>query len=1012
MGCFAQSRNERLEELHRRAARRDVQAQYELGEHYLNGDIIAKNSKKAKFWFKQAAKLGNVEAQVRLAHCYENGIGCRRNRAKAIGWTESAAKKGHAVAQARYGHYSENGFLGPGRRPLIGRAITWYERSAKQGFVDAQFWMGKYYEKPDSLDFVQVIDWYSKAAEQGHAEAQQALLRCFDNLGKCEPQQYLKVLANNKVASQERAASIRVTDGFPTLVEDYKIKANGFLMNAQYKEALPWLIKAANAGYPPAYGELYALYSFGGKVARDRGRERYYRQKYEEQLRWFQHRAYVGNAEAQYYYGYWQGVGARPTYARTGYPGTVRRYLAVDWYCKAAEQGHAMAQLYLGLCYEDSATSSRNLALTYRQGTETPEDKNSKLAFSWYQKAAAQGLVEAEVKMGDCYLTGRGVAKSENFAFRKYERAAKKGDARGQYALGLCYSNGSGVSKSNTEALRWVRFAAEQGLAEAQCQLGTYYLEGNIVPKNEVEGIRWIRQAVEQDFARGQFLLGNCYKMGQGVPKNDIEAVNWCRKAAEQCYPDAQYSLGVCYEEGRCIAKDEAEAMRLYHEAAKQGHVEAKQKIEPSENRKKAEKLQQQQQQEQEKLKRLEQQRIQTEKTKLAAIKNPPTASYRNADYDTAERLYLDVRYKDALPLLERAASAGYPPAYMLMADIYCDFDINRVGDQAKALECINNAQQYIEWFQLYAAADNIIAQVSLGRYYAYPTGIGVVDIRDEKKSTHWLRKAAEKGHFLAQYYLGNAYKFAYGTNRDKKEARVWYEKSAKQGYVHAKYKMGECYFDLGLMGDKSIPDYNQAKTWFRAVQAQVPDYHYLKEAIEKCDEFIRKEQEFVIKMRELASEREARDELIRKRDQEDKEKAMNDKIRTFRFKAYPEDGTHCLADHYNKRSEEELSPEDKILFRRIVNEVTKESVLKEQEKRARASAWEESRPQSPSYDTSYEDARDAARKAEKAKRRERSAEWRHLDQHDQNPRRREELEQQGYGRHGSKYKEEECTIS
>ena len=53
------------------------------------------------------------------------------------------------------------------------------------------------------------------------------------------------------------------------------------------------------------------------------------------------------------------------------------------WFRKAAEQKHANAQYYMGCMYEN--------------GYGVP--KNTEEAIKWYQKAAAQGLADAQNKL-------------------------------------------------------------------------------------------------------------------------------------------------------------------------------------------------------------------------------------------------------------------------------------------------------------------------------------------------------------------------------------------------------------------------------------------------------------------------------------------------------------------------------------------------------------------------------------------------------------------------------------
>ena len=60
---------------------------------------------------------------------------------------------------------------------------------------------------------------------------------------------------------------------------------------------------------------------------------------------------------------------------------------AVEWYRKAAEQGHGDAQLYLG-----------NM---YKNGYGVPEDL--KAAVKWYRKSAEQGNAKGQHRMGWVY---------------------------------------------------------------------------------------------------------------------------------------------------------------------------------------------------------------------------------------------------------------------------------------------------------------------------------------------------------------------------------------------------------------------------------------------------------------------------------------------------------------------------------------------------------------------------------------------------------------------------------
>lgn len=75
------------------------------------------------------------------------------------------------------------------------------------------------------------------------------------------------------------------------------------------------------------------------------------------------------------------------------------------------------------------------------------------------------------IRLGEMYLQGQGVARSEADAATWYRRAADRGHAGAQYQMAQFYFRGRGVPRSDSEGLRWLRLAAEAGHAEARREL-------------------------------------------------------------------------------------------------------------------------------------------------------------------------------------------------------------------------------------------------------------------------------------------------------------------------------------------------------------------------------------------------------------------------------------------------------------------------------------------------------------------------------------------------------------
>ena len=88
----------------------------------------------------------------------------------------------------------------------------------------------------------------------------------------------------------------------------------------------------------------------------------------------------------------------------------------------------------------------------------------------WWQKAAEQGLVEAQVQLATQYFLGRGAPKDWKLAARWYEAAAENGDGGAQYIIASFYEHGDGVAQDLHKALDWYVRAARQGDAGAAIQ--------------------------------------------------------------------------------------------------------------------------------------------------------------------------------------------------------------------------------------------------------------------------------------------------------------------------------------------------------------------------------------------------------------------------------------------------------------------------------------------------------------------------------------------------------------
>jgi len=115
------------------------------------------------------------------------------------------------------------------------------------------------------------------------------------------------------------------------------------------------------------------------------------------------------------------------------------------------------------------------LALLYYHGHGVRE--SDALALQWFERAARQGLAEAQFHLGNMYAYGLANlppdADPQRLAAQWFFEAARQGHADAQYSLGILFLTGSGVNQDAEEARKWIARAAAQGHADARAYLGT-----------------------------------------------------------------------------------------------------------------------------------------------------------------------------------------------------------------------------------------------------------------------------------------------------------------------------------------------------------------------------------------------------------------------------------------------------------------------------------------------------------------------------------------------------------
>jgi len=111
------------------------------------------------------------------------------------------------------------------------------------------------------------------------------------------------------------------------------------------------------------------------------------------------------------------------------------------------------------------------LASTLAAQAEDATSERAVESVEWYRKAADQGHPDAQATLGVCYANGWGCTGSAEQAALCWSKAAELGSARGHFALAVAFSQGFGLAEDDEKAFQHCRIAAELGHVEAQQQL-------------------------------------------------------------------------------------------------------------------------------------------------------------------------------------------------------------------------------------------------------------------------------------------------------------------------------------------------------------------------------------------------------------------------------------------------------------------------------------------------------------------------------------------------------------
>lgn len=394
-------------------------------------------------------------------------------------------------------------------------------------------------------------------------------------------------------------------------------------------------------------------------------------------------------------------------------------------------------------------------------------EKDASAAFRWFERAAAQGHVQAIAAVGAAYSTGDGVEVDYKAAKKYLVKAEKKQVSRAIERLGYLYQNGYGVRRNYAVAVNKYKTAAKYGNSAAMVALGEMLESGIGVSADREKAIAWYRLAVANGSAVAQRKMAEFLLAGNGMERDDAEAVKLVRLAANQGDADAIAILGRAYENGTGVSADAAKAVDLYHKASDAGSALGKLYL-----------------------------------TELEA-----DAQYRNG----IRCLVGDGVPQDfavARSWFEKAAAQGHVCA-MEELGFFDERGLGRDVDISSAMR----------WYEKASEQGNPVAMVGLGRIY-FRGSDGVQ--KDYAKAEGYFKRAAaawktvdEENRWKvmhAFFYLGRIYTEGLGVEKDVMLGQRCHLFAAKNGNVASAHAIAVDY-EKGT--DGKVKSKDRAKEWY-----------------------------------------------------------------------------------------------------------------------------------------------------------------------------------------------------
>lgn len=227
---------------------------------------------------------------------------------------------------------------------------------------------------------------------------------------------------------------------------------------------------------------------------------------------------------------------------------------ALEYYRKAAERGHAVAQLFMVM------------------GMMQYHDDHNEEVMKWLHKAAEQGEKQALYNLAISYHRGYigGVANIER-STSLFHAAAEKGYGAACARYALLFLNGEDGIKKNVPIAKFWALEAYGFGDEKDGQLLKQVINEDDLVDGQINTTKIYNEAAEAGEAHALFKIGNAY-----IDKDMNKAVEYWQKASDMGNNYAKCNLARFFRQEK---KDYQKANALFEETALNGIEEAQQAL-------------------------------------------------------------------------------------------------------------------------------------------------------------------------------------------------------------------------------------------------------------------------------------------------------------------------------------------------------------------------------------------------------------------------------------------------